>query len=278
MQVGISNVGYAYALSGHRTVTALNGVTFTIDKGERIALIGANGSGKSTLAKLLNGLYYPVEGNITIDNINTKEKNRGYEIREKVGVIFQNPENQIVATIVEDDVAFGPENIGMTREEMTECVDWALSKVNMQDNRFRMVTKLSGGQKQRVAIAGVLAMKPEIIVFDESTAMLDPQGRKDILEVMDILKREGITIIQITHSMEEVVEADKVVVLSNGKIKFIGTPKEVFQSEEVKNIGLVLPDVIQLANALKEKEIINKEDVILREEDLVECICKRLLK
>lgn len=278
MQIALNNVSYTYSLAGHRTVVALNGVTFSIEKGEHIALIGSNGSGKSTLAKLLNGLYYPVEGNITVDQINTKEKNKGYEIRRKVGVIFQNPENQIVATIVEDDVAFGPENLGMNREEMNKCVDWALNKVNMQENRHRMVTKLSGGQKQRVAIAGVLAMKPDVIVFDESTAMLDPKGKQDILDVMRDLKNEGITIIHITHSMEEVVDADKVLVLNNGCVRFIGTPADLFASENINNLGIVLPDIIQLANNLKNNTVIPKEEVILKEDDLVESLCKRLLK
>lgn len=278
MQISVKDVSFVYDISGNISLCALKGVSFTISKGEHVALIGSNGSGKSTLAKLLNGLTFPAEGDINVDGINTRQKSKAYEIRKKVGIVFQNPDNQIVATIVEDDVAFGPENLGIAREEMIERVDWALEKTGMIENRYRVVSKLSGGQKQRVAIAGVLAMKPDVIIFDESTSMLDPEGKKDILDIIHTLKQEGITIVHITHSMEEVVDADKVIVLNKGRLKFTGTPEELFKSAEVENNNLVLPDVTVLANRLKERGVISDDITVLREDELVEAVCNQLLK
>lgn len=278
MQISVKDVSFVYDISGNISLCALKGVSFTISKGEHVALIGSNGSGKSTLAKLLNGLTFPAEGDINVDGINTRQKSKAYEIRKKVGIVFQNPDNQIVATIVEDDVAFGPENLGIARDEMIERVDWALEKTGMIENRYRVVSKLSGGQKQRVAIAGVLAMKPDVIIFDESTSMLDPRGKKDILDIIHTLKQEGITIVHITHSMEEVVDADKVIVLNKGRLKFAGTPEELFKSAEVENNNLVLPDVTVLANRLKEKGVISDDITVLREDELVEAVCNQLLK
>ena len=278
MQISVKDVSFVYDISGNISLCALKGVSFTISKSEHVALIGSNGSGKSTLAKLLNGLTFPAEGDINVDGINTRQKSKAYEIRKKVGIVFQNPDNQIVATIVEDDVAFGPENLGIAREEMIERVDWALEKTGMIENRYRVVSKLSGGQKQRVAIAGVLAMKPDVIIFDESTSMLDPEGKKDILDIIHTLKQEGITIVHITHSMEEVVDADKVIVLNKGRLKFTGTPEELFKSAEVENNNLVLPDVTVLANRLKERGVISDDITVLREDELVEAVCNQLLK
>lgn len=278
MQISVKDVSFVYDISGNISLCALKGVSFTISKGEHVALIGSNGSGKSTLAKLLNGLTFPAEGDINVDGINTRQKSKAYEIRKKVGIVFQNPDNQIVATIVEDDVAFGPENLGIARDEMIERVDWALEKTGMIENRYRVVSKLSGGQKQRVAIAGVLAMKPDVIIFDESTSMLDPGGKKDILDIIHALKQEGITIVHITHSMEEVVDADKVIVLNKGRLKFTGTPEELFKSDEVENNNLVLPDVTVLANRLKERGVISDDITVLREDELVEAVCSKLLK
>lgn len=278
MQISVKDVSFVYDISGNISLCALKGVSFTISKGEHVALIGSNGSGKSTLAKLLNGLTFPAEGDINVDGINTRQKSKAYEIRKKVGIVFQNPDNQIVATIVEDDVAFGPENLGIARDEMIERVDWALEKTGMIENRYRVVSKLSGGQKQRVAIAGVLAMKPDVIIFDESTSMLDPEGKKDILDIIHTLKQEGITIVHITHSMEEVVDADKVIVLNKGRLKFTGTPEELFKSAEVENNNLVLPDVTVLANKLKERGVISDYITVLREDELVEAVCNQLLK
>lgn len=278
MQISVKDMSFVYDISGNLSLCALKGISFTISRGEHVALIGSNGSGKSTLAKLLNGLIFPAEGDINVDGINTRQKSKAYEIRKKVGIVFQNPDNQIVATIVEDDVAFGPENLGIVRDEMAERVDWALEKTGMIENRYRVVSKLSGGQKQRVAIAGVLAMKPSVIIFDESTSMLDPRGKRDILEIIHALKQEGITIIHITHSMEEVVDADKVIVLNKGRLKFMGTPKELFKSDEVEKNNLVLPDVTLLANSLKDKGIIAEDIIVLKDDELVEALCNRLLK
>lgn len=278
MQISVKDVSFVYDISGNISLCALKGISFTISRGEHVALIGSNGSGKSTLAKLLNGLIFPAEGDINVDGINTRQKSKAYEIRKKVGIVFQNPDNQIVATIVEDDVAFGPENLGIVRDEMAERVDWALEKTGMIENRYRVVSKLSGGQKQRVAIAGVLAMKPSVIIFDESTSMLDPRGKRDILEIIHALKQEGITIIHITHSMEEVVDADKVIVLNKGRLKFMGTPKELFKSDEVEKNNLVLPDVTLLANSLKDKGVIAEDIIVLKDDELVEALCNRLLK
>lgn len=278
MQISVKDMSFVYDISGNLSLCALKGISFTISRGEHVALIGSNGSGKSTLAKLLNGLIFPAEGDINVDGINTRQKSKAYEIRKKVGIVFQNPDNQIVATIVEDDVAFGPENLGIVRDEMAERVDWALEKTGMIENRYRVVSKLSGGQKQRVAIAGVLAMKPSVIIFDESTSMLDPRGKRDILEIIHALKQEGITIIHITHSMEEVVDADKVIVLNKGRLKFMGTPKELFKSDEVEKNNLVLPDVTLLANSLKDKGVIAEDIIVLKDDELVEALCNRLLK
>ena len=278
MQISVKDMSFVYDISGNLSLCALKGISFTISRGEHVALIGSNGSGKSTLAKLLNGLIFPAEGDINVDGINTRQKSKAYEIRKKVGIVFQNPDNQIVATIVEDDVAFGPENLGIVRGEMAERVDWALDKTGMIENRYRVVSKLSGGQKQRVAIAGVLAMKPSVIIFDESTSMLDPRGKRDILEIIHALKQEGITIIHITHSMEEVVDADKVIVLNKGRLKFMGTPKELFKSDEVEKNNLVLPDVTLLANSLKDKGVIAEDIIVLKDDELVEALCNRLLK
>ncbi len=278
MQISVKDMSFVYDISGNLSLCALKGISFTISRGDHVALIGSNGSGKSTLAKLLNGLIFPAEGDINVDGINTRQKSKAYEIRKKVGIVFQNPDNQIVATIVEDDVAFGPENLGIVRDKMVERVDWALEKTGMIENRYRVVSKLSGGQKQRVAIAGVLAMKPSVIIFDESTSMLDPRGKRDILEIIHALKQEGITIIHITHSMEEVVDADKVIVLNKGRLKFMGTPKELFKSDEVEKNNLVLPDVTLLANSLRDKGVIAEDIIVLKDDELVEALCNRLLK
>ena len=179
-QIELTNVSYSYRVGEGQTVRALRNVTFSVERGEFVALAGMNGSGKSTLAKLLNGLFIPSAGDVVIDGINTRDEERTFDVRRKAGMVFQNPDNQMVATIIEDDVAFGPENVGIPREEIIERVDWALEAVGMTEFRTRSASKLSGGQKQRVAIAGVLAMKPDIIIFDESTSMLDPEGRAEI--------------------------------------------------------------------------------------------------
>lgn len=209
----LDNVSYAYRVGEGRAVRALRNVSFSVEKGEFVALAGMNGSGKSTLAKLLNGLFVPTAGNVLVDGLNTRDEENTFEVRKKAGMVFQNPDNQMVATIIEDDVAFGPENLGVPREEIVERVNWALDAVDMQQYRTRSAAKLSGGQKQRVAIAGVLAMKPDILILDESTSMLDPEGRAEIMQVAKKLNAAGITVVAITHNMDEAAEADRIIVL-----------------------------------------------------------------
>lgn len=283
----LNGVNYSYQLGEGNKLRALRNLSFSIEKGSFVALVGMNGSGKSTLSKLLNGLFLPTNksGQVIVDGINTKEVDDSnlkgdenvptvFDVRRRVGIVFQNPDNQAVATIVEDDVAFGPENIGLEREEIVERVQSALESVGMSEYKDRPVSKLSGGQKQRVAIAGVLAMRPEVIVFDESTAMLDPIGRREIMEIAQELNRQGITIIMITHNMDEAALADRIIVLQRGEIVLDGTPKEVFQ-DDVPRFGLKLPPATQTANILKERGFIFDE-VVTNEDELVEGICKQL--
>lgn len=274
-QIEVNNVGYAYRLGEGQLVRALRGVSFTVERGEYIALVGMNGSGKSTLAKLLNGLYLPSAGDVVIDGVNTRDEERTFDIRRKVGMVFQNPDNQMVATIIEDDVAFGPENVGVPREEIVERVDEALEAVGMTEFRTRSASKLSGGQKQRVAIAGVLAMRPDIIVFDESTSMLDPEGRREILAVARKLNANGITVITITHNMDEAAQADRIIALKKGKIVADGTPKEVFASAAVGECGLMLPRAAETARLLAERGF-SFSETVTSEDELVEGICSQL--
>ncbi len=231
----------------------LCGVNLQIKKGEFVAILGHNGSGKSTLAKHFNGIMQPLTGDVFVDGINTKDEERIYEIRQKIGMVFQNPDNQMVSSVVEDDVAFAPENLGVPREEIRKRVDFALKAVGMYDYRHKTPHLLSGGQKQRVAIAGIIAMSPECIVLDESTAMLDPEGRKDVIEtIIKLNKEEGITVVLITHFMEEAARAKRVVVMDKGKVLMDGTPKEIFKEhEELKKIGLSVPQSAMLIQELK---------------------------
>ena len=254
---------------------ALKGVNFTVQKGEYVAIIGHNGSGKSTLARLLNGLLTPTLGTITVDGIVVGDKKTLFEVRKRVGVVFQNPDNQMVASIVEDEVAFGPENLGVPRKEIKERIDFALSAVGLQDFKRATPSRLSGGQKQRIAIAGVLALKPDVLVLDEATAMLDPQGRKEVLSTVQKLNKEqGVTVVAITHYMEEVTQADRVIVLSDGEIVFTGTPKEIFlKQKELKNLGLEVPLAVYIAQKLKEQGVEIDGDV-LTQSDLAEALCK----
>ena len=232
---------------------ALCGVDLAVEKGEYVAVIGHNGSGKSTLARLLNGLLQPTKGEIFVDGISAADKKTLFELRKRVGVVFQNPDNQLVASIVEDDVAFGPENIGVPRKEIGERIDFALSAVGMQEYRKSMASRLSGGQKQRVAIAGVLAIRPEVLILDESTAMLDPRGRREVTDVVKKLNREnGMTVLAVTHYMDEVCEADRVLVLSDGKIVMSGTPAEIFsREEELEKYELDVPVPARIAAMLR---------------------------
>lgn len=250
-----------------------------IEKGEFVAIIGHNGSGKSTMAKLINGILMPSEGVIYVDGMDTKDGELIWEIRRTAGMVFQNPDNQIVATIVEDDVAFGPENLGIHKDEIRERVDRALTTVKMYDHRMKPPHLLSGGQKQRIAIAGILAMRPQCIVLDEPTAMLDPSGRKEVMETVERLhKEEGITILHITHFMEEAIHADRIIVMDHGEKVLTGTPREVFSDvEKMLQMGLDVPQTTLLAHQLKLKGY-DIDTEILTEEELVNAICQLKLK
>ncbi len=253
----------------------LKNVNLTINEGEYVAIIGHNGSGKSTLAKLFNGLLSADSGEITVGGLSVKDKANLIEIRKQVGVVFQNPDNQLIASIVEDDVAFGPENLGINRAEIGERIDYALSAVGMQKFRHSSPERLSGGQKQRIAIAGVLAIKPKVLVLDESTSMLDPEGRKEILAVVkELNQKEKTTIITITHYMDEVLSADRVIVINKGEIVMQGAPKEIFADvDKIKSYGLELPLSAYLADRIK-KEGVSLNGVIMDELGLLEALCE----
>lgn len=263
----VENARFSY----DKKTEVLKGVSFSAEKGDYLAIIGHNGSGKSTLARLINGLLTPSGGTVTVDGISSVDKEKCFELRKRVGVVFQNPDNGIIASIVEDDVAFGPENLGVPREEIKERIDFALKAVGMEEYRKSSPARLSGGQKQRVAIAGVLALKPEILVLDESTAMLDPKGRKEILAVVKKLNEEqGVTVIAITHYMEEAAQARDVIVLSDGEIVMRGSPEEIFlKGAELKKYGLELPYPAYVAEKLKEKGV-PIDGVVLTREALAE--------
>jgi len=247
--IGVRDISYRYPSAKNN---ALSHVSLGIEEGQFVALVGSNGSGKSTLAKMFNGLLVPGSGKVIVYNMETNEQKRLFDIRKKVGMVFQNPDNQMIATIVEDDLAFGPENLGVPRAEIEERIDWALSAVGMEGHRKSTPFKLSGGQKQRIAIAGVLAMKPKVLVLDEATAMLDPKGRCEVMSVLHRLNKEGITIIHITHHMEEALNADRVIVMNAGNIFMDGTPSEVFSNyEKLNSVGLALPTVQSVADMLK---------------------------
>ena len=274
--IKVSGVSYSYSLGEGKSLRALRNVSFEVESGSFVALVGMNGSGKSTLAKLLNGLFIPSQGTIEIDDMDTKKDEFIYEVRKRVGMVFQNPDNQAVATIVEDDIAFGPENLGIPRDEIVERVNEALESVNMVENRDRTFSKLSGGQKQRVAIAGVLAMRPEVIVFDESTSMLDPKGRKEVMDIAKALNEKGITVINITHHMDEAVQANRIIVLKNGAIIADDTPQKIFASNVVKEAGLALPIPAKISEELKEKAGFEFDSKPLTFEELMEGICQQL--
>lgn len=241
--------------NGERTSPdILKDISLSIDKGDFVALLGHNGSGKSTFAKHMNAILLPSAGTMTVDGIDTKDESQRFTLRSHVGMVFQNPDNQIVATIVEEDVAFGPENLGIPPQEIRERVDDALKAVEMYDYREHAPSQLSGGQKQRVAIAGIIAMRPDCIVLDEPTAMLDPSGRREVMNTIHMLNREyGITIVLITHYMEEAAQANRVIVMDDGKVVLDNTPKEVFSHvETLKKIGLDVPQVTELAYRLQQ--------------------------
>lgn len=274
-QIVLKGVSYSYSLGEGSSLKALKNLSFSVEKGEFVALAGMNGSGKSTLAKLFNGLFIPSSGEILIDGLSTSDEKNTFEIRKKAGMVFQNPDNQMVATIIEDDVAFGPENIGVPREEIIERVNEALEAVGMSEYRKRSASKLSGGQKQRIAIAGVLAMRPQILILDESTSMLDPNGRKEIMAIAKKLNEQGITVINITHNMDEAVLADRIIVLRKGRVAIDGTPKEVFASGLLEACGLTLPPVYALCKSLERKGFVF-DLAALTEEELAEGVCRQL--
>ena len=252
--IELKNVTFTYGGDDEeeKRQSALTDIDLTINKGEFVAVLGHNGSGKSTLAKLCNAVYEPTEGTVTVKGIVSGSEENDDKIRRVVGMVFQNPDNQIVATIVEDDVAFGPENLGIEPKEIRKRVDDALKSVNMYELRHREPHKLSGGQKQRVAIAGVLAMQTECIVLDEPTAMLDPKGRAEVMSTVHRLNKElGITVVLVTHFMEEAVGADRIVVMDSGRIVMDGTPAEVFsQTDKVRECGLDIPQPTELCRLL----------------------------
>ncbi len=275
--IDIKNLRYEYLSDDNKKSIGLDGISFSVNKGELISILGHNGSGKSTLAKLLNAQFVPTDGEIEIFGINTKDEEKIWDIRQKCAMVFQNPDNQLVATVVEEDVAFGPENLGIDPVEIRQRVDEALEIVEMEDYKKHSPHMLSGGQKQRIAIAGVLSMKPEVIIFDESTAMLDPIGRKDIIDtILKLNKEENKTILYITHYMEEAVLADRVIVLNEGKIEFDDSPKKVFSNvERLRELGLSVPQVTELSYLLKNEGIEISTDILTNDE-MIEFLEKKL--
>ncbi len=256
---------------------AVDEVTLTINKGEFVSVLGRNGSGKSTLAKLFNALLLPDEGFVYVYSYDTSDKTCLWEIRKTVGMVFQNPDNQIIGTTVEEDVAFGPENMGMESALIRQRVDDSLRVVGLSEHSKKEPHMLSGGQKQRTAIAGILAIMPDVIVLDEATSMLDPAGRKEIMRIVKKLnKEEGITIINITHIMDETVDSDRIVILDKGRIKCVGTPREVFKNvEEIRKMGLDVPQITDLFYELRKEGICVREDVLTPEEG-ISCIREML--
>ena len=274
------NVSFEYKNQDTETGTetknlVLDNITLNINKGSFTAILGHNGSGKSTLAKHFNAILLPTIGEVLISGMNTKNEDNLLDIRKTAGMVFQNPDNQMVAAVVEDDVAFAPENLGVEPSEIRRRVDRALETVNMTKYKTASASKLSGGQKQRIAIAGILAMQPDCIILDEPTAMLDPSGRREVMEtIKELNKTQGITVVLITHYMDEAAQADRVVVIDNGQIILDNTPKKVFREVELlKNVGLDVPQVTELCHILRENGIILPDDIITVDECIKE-LCK----
>ena len=279
--IEFQNVGFYYSSTDENDVRrknyVLEGLDFAVEKGAFVALLGRNGSGKSTLARLVHGLLKPAAGKVSVFGLDTADKNNLFEIRKKAGMIFQNPDNQQIASIVEDDIAFGPENIAMPRGKIAAAIDAALKATDMEKFRKSEVAKLSGGQKQRVAIAGAIAIEPEILIMDESTSMLDPKGRREVMEVARTLNKEkGMTVIDITHYMDEAAEADYVYVLDARTTRLKATPQEVFDKKEVlRACGLELPRAALIAEKLRRAGVPLSPD-ILDTEKLAEELCESL--
>ena len=275
--IKFDNVSFAYDSEEEQPIRAVNDFSLAVPEGQFMAILGHNGCGKSTVAKLVNGILVPTKGKVTVAGMDTSDEDKTVDIRRNVGMVFQNPDNQIVATIVEDDVAFGPENLGVEPSEIRKAVDAALKAVGMYEFRKREPHRLSGGQKQRVAIAGIIAMNTKCIVMDEPTAMLDPQGRKEVIDtVMKLNKEFGITVILITHFMDEAVKADRVVVMDDGCIALDSTPKQVFRNvEKIKALGLDVPQATELVYRLRKRGMKLPDD-ILDENECAEAVLKLL--
>ena len=273
--ITIENLIFEYTRGDEsQPVRAIDNLNLEIERGSFTAIIGKNGSGKSTLAKNLNGLLLPTEGVIYVDGFDTRDDDSIWNVRQTAGMVFQNPDNQLVSAIVEDDVAFGPENLGIEPAEIRRRVDKALADVNMGQFKKKAPHLLSGGQKQRIAIAGVVAMKPKCIIFEEPTAMLDPKGRSEIMSIIDELHAEGITVILITHFMDEAVRADRVIIMHEGRILLDGTPQEVFEQEElIRSVNLDVPLMVEMGAKLRKAGIDVPKDIIT-EEKMVEFICQ----
>ena len=273
--VEFKNVSFSYG-SG---TFALKNINFAVKEGEFIAVLGHNGSGKSTLARLINGLLEADSGEITVFGLPVSDRKNLFEIRKNVGIVFQNPDNQMVASIVEDDIAFGAENIGLPREEIGKRITFALDAVGMQEFRHATPTRLSGGQKQRIAIAGVLAIRPKVMILDESTAMLDPRGRREVMQVVSRLnKEEGMTVILITHFMEEALMADRAIVMNKGEIVMEGTPADIFERhEELETYNLALPRIGYICQKLREggMNVADTLDVEKLAEEIAQCVSER---
>lgn len=272
--IKVNDLSFEY-ITDENKFKAIDNLNLEVKKGEFVAIIGHNGSGKSTLSKNLNAILMPSDGNILIDGLDTREEDNLWSIRQTAGMVFQNPDNQIVATVVEEDVAFGPENLGIEPHEIRNRVEESLKSVGMYELKDRQPHLLSGGQKQRVAIAGIIAMKPKCIIFDEATAMLDPSGRKEVMKTIKKLnKEENITTLHITHFMEEAVEADRVIVMEKGKKILEGTPKEVFKNiKMLREIGLDVPCMAELSSLLRQDDL-DVGDDILTVDEMVMRLCQ----
>lgn len=273
--IRIENLVFEYKRDDQlSTALAVDNVSLTIRRGSFTAIIGRNGSGKSTLAKNINALLLPSGGAVYVNGYNTTDETKLWEIRQTAGMVFQNPDNQLVSSVVEDDVAFGPENLGIDPCEIRKRVDESLFAVNMYEERKKAPHLLSGGQKQRIAIAGVVAMRPECIILDEPTAMLDPHGRQEVMEIIEKLNREGITILLITHFMDEAARADRVIIMDRGKVMLDGTPVEVFShEEEIRNMNLDVPFAVELAGRLRKRGI-PVPAMIISNEEMVDFLCQ----
>ncbi len=272
--IQIEDLVFHYTREDEERVDAIKGVSLTIEKGSFTAIIGRNGSGKSTLAKNINALLLPSSGAVYVNGYDTRKEEDIWNVRQSAAMVFQNPDNQIVSSIVEDDVAFGPENLGIAPDEIRKRVDASLKSVNMYRHRKKAPHLLSGGQKQRIAIAGAIAMRPECIVFDEPTAMLDPKGREEVMAIIKGLHEEGITVVLITHFMEEAAEADRIVIMDRGNVMMDGTPQEIFcRRDEIREMNLDVPFAVEMGHRLRKRGV-QVPETIINMEEMVEFLCQ----